>query len=83
MAEVLPFPLHRRAGLIRKQAAWFVEQESRKGAENNLARLLTIQREALVNKGVDHAEAAEQAKQLEAAIRAAAWRYMLTTGEVG
>ena len=84
MADVYAFPLSRRAALIRKQAAWFIAQESRKGAEANLRRLLEIQRQALTSKGCDPLAVETQVQQLEGAIRVAAWRYMLVPGgEVG
>jgi hypothetical protein len=81
MAEMLAFPLSRRVGLIRKQGAWFVAQETRKGAERNLARLLEIQRQALVSKGVPAEKVEPQLKELEGAIRGHAWRLVIE-GEV-
>lgn len=82
-ATILVFPLQRRTGLIRKQASWFVTQETRKGAESNLARLLEVQREALISKGVPPELVDPQLTDLEGAIRAEAWRIMLSGEAAG
>ncbi len=78
MVQILPFPLSRRARLVRKQAAWFVAQESRPGAERNLAHALRVQANALAAKGIPQDEISQELDALETAIRAAVARIMLT-----
>jgi hypothetical protein len=70
---VVPFPLARRRDLIRRQAAWFVEQ-SHRAAERNLARQLDVQRETMRRRGVSARTAEAEIAELEAAIRARARR---------
>lgn len=68
MAEVLAFPLARRRGFIRRQAAWYCEQGQR-AAESNLQYQMMVQRDALLNKGVDPASVEAGVRALEQAIR--------------
>ena len=75
-AAVLPFPLARRADLVRRQAAWFVEQGHR-AAEVNLSRQLDNQRDCLVRKGVSLRTAVAEVRRLESAIRSEVWRLTL------
>ena len=77
MVEVLPFPLVRRRAYVRRQAAWFCEQTA-KGAENNLFRQMNVQRDALLNRGVDPERVEAEVRALEAAIRCEVWRLVLT-----
>jgi hypothetical protein len=72
-ADVVPFPLARRRDLIQRQAAWFCDQGER-AAESNLWRLLQVQRDALLRRGVDPPVVEREVQALEAAIRAAATR---------
>lgn len=78
---IAPFPLARRVGLVRKQAAWFLAQDSLRGAEANLRRLLEIQRQALRARGIDVATVDSEVRTLEEAIRAQVRR--LAYGEAG
>jgi hypothetical protein len=52
MAELIAFPLARRVGLIRKQAA-LVAGFSREARIRHLDRQVEIQRQALTRKGVN------------------------------
>lgn len=79
MAEILPFPLHRRANLIRRQAAWFIEQPAR-AAEKNLQYLLRRQVDTLLSKGVQPDIARVEAEALAGAIRAEVWRMTFASG---
>lgn len=72
LQKIVPFPLVRRRGLVRRQAAWFLEQRH-DAAEANLRRELHRQREALLRKGVAPPEAEAEAQALETAIRTEAW----------
>jgi hypothetical protein len=74
LAEVVPFPLVRRRDLIMRQAQWFAEQ-SRSAAERNLRRQVHVQRETLLRRGIPPEVVEQQCAEMEAAIRAAAWRF--------
>ncbi len=82
MAQVISFPLARRIGLIRKQANWYLAQDTTAAAESNLRRLLEVQRQALTSKGVAPADIEAEIVQLEAAIRSA-YRRLLVSGVAG
>ena len=69
MAEVIPFPLNCRYGLIRKQVARYVEL-SPEAAERGLQRLLEQQYEVLVRKGVPGDVATDEVRFLEMTLRA-------------
>jgi hypothetical protein len=74
VAEVIAFPLVRRRDLIMRQAQWFAEQ-SRSAAEKNLRRQVHVQRETLLRRGIPPETVEQQCAEMEAAIRAAAWRF--------
>jgi hypothetical protein len=78
---MLPFPLARRVDLIRRQAERFVDQETAKGAEKNLAHALDVQRQAFLRKGIPPEVVEAQVSELEGAIRARAW-HVVFSGEV-
>jgi Family of unknown function (DUF6074) len=68
MAMIIPFPLARRVGQIRKQAqsmAW----RSQDTAERYLEHYLDIQRETLMKRGIDAEVIAQQCRHMEVAIR--------------
>jgi len=79
VAQVLPFPLDRRADLVRKQAAFYA-RSSQRAAENQLTHLLEQQRAALLRKGCDPVIVDAQVEALEGSIRAHVWRLVLTPG---
>jgi len=79
MAEVVPFPLARRRGLVLRQAEWFAQQ-SPAAAEANLLRQVQIQREALLRRGVDPCVVERECSGLVGAIRAVVWALVLTPG---
>lgn len=82
MAEIVPFPLARRADLVRRQAALFAGLGQR-AAENGLCHMLEIQRRVLLRRGIDDREADRQVLALEGAIRAHVWRLILVPGDAG
>ena len=69
MATVLAFPLARRGRFIRKQASWLAGMSDR-GLERTLWSQLQLQRDALLNKGVDPRTVDVEVGALERAIRA-------------
>lgn len=81
MADVIPYPLANRRDLVRRQAEWFLHQGHR-AAEGSLFRLLMVQRDTLLTKGVDPTLVEAEVQALEAAIRAEVWRLTLAP-EVG
>lgn len=72
MAEVIPFPLARRVGLIRTQAGYALSMKPESG-ERQVRRIVEQQRESLISKGCPEGQVAQECLQLEAAIRAAMW----------
>jgi hypothetical protein len=68
-AEILPFPLVRRAGFARRHAAIMAETTPAK-ADAHLNRQLDIQRQVLHRRGVDPQIIDQQIAALEAQIRA-------------
>lgn len=68
MAEMLAFPLNRRVGLIRRQAALY-NAYATKGAERNLAYQLEIQRNSLLGKGLPSELVEAEVTALETIIR--------------
>jgi len=79
MAEILPFPLARRRGFVWRQAHWYAEQPHA-AAEKNLTHQLTVQRQTLEKRGIDHRRISAEVEALEHAIRAAVCRIMLQGG---
>ncbi|NUU39629.1 DUF6074 family protein [Tardiphaga robiniae] len=71
-AEVLPFPLARRADLIQRQAEYALCLKPEK-AERHIARQLQCQADALARRGVPDHIVQRELKSMEAAIRAAMW----------
>lgn len=76
-AAVIPFPLDRRAGYIRRQGNRLATMSS-KAADGVLDHQLQIQRDALMRKGIDANEAEAQARALESAIRAEVWKLVMS-----
>lgn len=72
MAEVIPFPLARRVGLIRKQASFALSMKADSG-ERQIRRTIEQQRESLIGKGCSPEVVNLHCAQLEGAIRAAMW----------
>lgn len=72
MAEMIPFPLARRVGLIRTQASFALSMKAESG-ERQIVRIIEQQRENLVRKGCDPAAVDVECRQLESAIRTAMW----------
>lgn len=50
-AEIVPFPLWRRAGYLRRQAAYICSLNPAAG-ERHIARQLEVQRKVLMSRGV-------------------------------
>jgi len=67
-AEILAFPLARRAGFIRNQAARYLDLTPR-GAESNLDHQLGLQRQTLLRKEIDPVVVEREVHALEQAIR--------------
>lgn len=72
MAEMIPFPLARRVGLIRTQAGYALSMKPASG-ERQVRRIVEQQRESLLAKGCPPAVVDTECRQLEGAIRAAMW----------
>lgn len=79
MARILPYPLARRRGLIRKQGARLADMPKRE-AEKHLVYLLRLQGDTLAKKGVEAAEVERQVAALETAIRCEIARHLVTYG---
>ena len=79
VAQIVPFPLCHRAGLVRRQAHRITELSPRAG-ERHLARQLQLQRETLLRKGVAPEIVDCELVALERAIRTAIWSVVLTPG---
>jgi hypothetical protein len=77
MVQVIPFPLSRRADLIRRQAEFYTRSSPR-ASENQLTHTLEQQRAALLRKGCDERAVDHEVLALEGAIRAYVWRLVLT-----
>jgi len=78
-AALIPFPLARRVGLIRRHALRYAES-SQGAAENGLTTLLDQQRRVLLAKGIDAKVADDEIEALEGAIKAQVWRLILQPG---
>jgi hypothetical protein len=79
MAEIVPFPLIRRRGYIRRQAARIAEASPMTG-EKLLAHAIRQQIATMERRGISGGSIAEQARALECAIRAELWRVVLQPG---
>lgn len=77
MARVIPFPLARRSGWVRRQAAWFCDQ-SHAAAEKNLRAALEVQRQTMERRGVSADLIEGELEAGQSAIRAEIWRLVLT-----
>jgi len=79
MAEMIPFPLAARRRFIDRQAAVALGMKAESG-ERHILRTVEQQRAILLRKGVKPATVNRECVSLEAAIRAALWRAVLTPG---
>ena len=79
MAEILFFPPSRRAGYLRKQAAFVLGMNEGAG-DRHIQRQLAIQRDVLLSKGCDPAAVESAIADLHTALRAAMWRQMFRPG---
>ena len=74
-AQILPFPIAKRAEFVAKQAAYAASLR-RESGEAYIRRQIDTQREVMHRRGIAPALAEREAKSLENAIRAALWRLM-------
>jgi hypothetical protein len=81
MAQVLPFPIYRRRSFIERQAQCAAALNP-DACERHISRQMQVQRDVMLRKGVDPVRADRELKSMEAAIRAALWRTVLTPGAV-
>ena len=79
MGMIVPFPRSRHRSFVQKHAANIARMGSAAG-ERYLAQQLEFQREVMRKRGIEPKLAEPQLKALEAAIRAALWRVVLTPG---
>lgn len=79
MAEVIPFPLAARRRFVARQAAVALRMKAESG-ERHILRTVEQQREILARKGVRHETIAHECAALEAAIRTALWKAVMTGG---
>lgn len=70
MAEIIPFPLARRVGLVRTQSGYALSMKPASG-ERQVLRIVEQQRESLLSKGCRPDAVDAECRQLECAIRAA------------
>jgi len=78
-ATILPFPLARRVGYVRKQAD-YVLSVSHKAGERHMERQLELQRQNLLTKGVNPAAVDAQVAALRSAFRRELWREVMMPG---
>jgi hypothetical protein len=76
MTKIIPFPLTRRIGSIRRMAHMMASYTP-EGGERALATPLRRQYEALLRRGIAPEVAARQVRSFELAIRAQLWRLVL------
>jgi len=74
--NVLPFPLTRRHVFIRRLAAQVLARTPALGVKH-FAHQLRRQAKSLRHKGFDEAVVEQQTTNLERAVRAQMWRFML------
>lgn len=79
MAEVIPFPLAARRRFIDRQAGVALGMKAESG-ERHIIRTVQQQREILLRKGVSSESVQRECASLEAALRAALWRAVMTGG---
>lgn len=79
MAEVIPFPLAARRRFIDRQAGVALGMKAESG-ERHIIRTVQQQREILLRKGACPAVVSQECASLEAAIRAALWKAVMTGG---
>ncbi|MFC5371412.1 DUF6074 family protein [Brevundimonas faecalis] len=79
MAEMIPFPLAARRRFIDRQAAVAHGMKPESG-ERHITRMIDQQREILLRKGVRPDTVNRECVSMEAAIRAALWRAVMTPG---
>lgn len=79
-AQLLPFPLHRRADLVRRQAQHVATR--RPGQDSKyLARQLAIQAETMAKRGFAAEVIEREILALRGAINATAWRLVMLGAE--
>ncbi len=78
-AQMIAFPLNRRASLVAKLAAQ-VASRSAEAGEEHLLQQLARQRDVLSRKGVPEKETERELRALAAAVRAELWRLLLGNG---
>lgn len=79
MAEVVPFPLHRRRKLVLRLARRFVSAPER-AAEEELRDVLLAQARLMAHRGIQPGLIAETVRALDIAVRAAACRIIFYGG---
>ena len=78
-ADVVPFPLVRRRDLVCRLVRRCVEL-SPDAAESHLRRQIDVHAAAMARKGIAAGRVTSEGRALEAAVRAAVWREVLTLG---
>ncbi|MEN5115608.1 DUF6074 family protein [Brevundimonas diminuta] len=79
MAEMIPFPLAARRRFIDRQAAVALGMKADSG-ERHILRTVQQQADILLRKGVSPDRVHRESASLEAELRAALWRAVLTPG---
>ena len=79
MAQVIPFPLAARRAFVMRQADVVLSMKPESG-ERHIVRAVDQQREIMARKGVAPDIINRECASLEAAIRTALWRAVLTPG---
>jgi hypothetical protein len=79
MAEILPFPVTKRAEFIARQAAYAASLRKESG-EAHIRRQLDTQRQVMHRRGIAPALIDREVRALENAIRAALWREVFAGG---
>ena len=77
-AEVLPFPLARRAEMIQRQADYALSLKPAKG-EQHIARQMQIQADIMRRRGIPAKIIERELASMDAAIRAAMWHAVMDT----
>jgi len=79
MTQIVPFPLAKRVGFIRKHAELALSMTP-SGSDGHIDRQIEIQRQALLRKGCEPRCVDRECDQLEGAIRGAMWARVMTPG---